>query len=563
MYGFTIIYNNTEDIEFAEMQKIEFISSQSQSRYSFYYNPHSKFNKDKCFGENEQFIVGMDGVILNLRQLRKTYALSDNFKLILHLHNQFGKNFINQFSGEFCGFIFDKDSHELLFFTNQAGTKKALYCKAGNSTIISPDLKIISDLKSEIDGANQLNFNAAYAMLTFGGTYKSQTLISGIHKLCAGQLLQVSGDKLSVENYHSFNNIKSKIYSEEKAIELLEAHFSNAIEMEYQKDIEYGYKHIATLSGGLDSRMNVMAAAKMGLSTHNFCFSQSGYADEQISRKISADLGNTYTFIPLDEAIYMEHIEENLSCYNASIFYLAAAHFNFALKKLKLNDFGLIHTGQIGGAVMGGFISKNPDNPDYFSTATSKKLIHKIDFIKTDDYASEEVFKFHNRLFNITVSGSLICENNQSYLCSPFLNTDFIEACLSIDIHLKQNSKLYFKWIEKYRPEIAQYKWEKTGFKPNAQWKNELSRYRNKIKQIYHNKTGQLQKTSMNPYEYWYRKNKNIRDLYKTRFETLIDLVIDKNLNKDMHFLFEKGNTLEKSLVITLLEAINKYNIKA
>lgn len=62
--------------------------------------------------------------------------------------------------------------------------------------------------------------------------------------------------------------------------------FSNTVRLEFEKDVEYGYKHIVTLSGGLDSCITALLAHKLGyVNQLNFTFSQSDYLDEKILKK--------------------------------------------------------------------------------------------------------------------------------------------------------------------------------------------------------------------------------------------------------------------------------------
>jgi asparagine synthase (glutamine-hydrolysing) len=245
--------------------------------------------------------------------------------------------------------------------------------------------------------------------------------------------------------------------------------------------------------------------------------------------------------------------------YDGLIFYLASAHYNYTLNKLDIKNAGVMHTGQIGDAILGGFVSLG--KPNYFSSMMSKKLEHKLAPIDTSKYASEESFKLYNRLFNVTTAGCYVSSHHQSYLASPFLDPEFISLCLSLHPSLKKEGKIYFEWINKLRPEVANYKWEKTGFRPDALWKNKLSQYTKKVKKTYFSATNQQHKTSMNPYDYWYNNNERVAQFFETNFKQNIDNIKNTDLKSDARSLFENGNTIEKSMVITLLSTIKKLNL--
>ena len=559
MYGFTIIYNNTSQFSIEDSKSISFIG-ETKNAYSFFYEQSKKFGNDKLFTETNDFIIGIDGVILNLNRLKETHNISNYTELVLHLFKN-DSQFYNQFKGDFSGFVFNKKTEELIAFTNHVASKKMFYTQLEQSSIVSHNLEYVAQFKTENQAVNSLNIDSAYALLTYGGMLENKTLIKDVFKLFAGEFLQITPNSFGVNNYFDFNSVQVSITDAKEATQKLDALFNDLIELEYQKDIEYGYNHIATLSGGLDSRMNVMAANKMGYKTHNFCFSQSNYDDHKIAEEISKDLNNKFSFIALDNADYLTELNENLTIYDGQIFYLASAHYNHTLNKLDIDNYGLIHTGQIGDGVLGGFVSAN--KPDYSNILLSKKLTDYLPNIDVNQYSSEETFKLANRVFNVTVAGSYVSEHHQTYLVSPFLDPEFISLCLSLHPSLKKESKIYFDWINEFRPEIANYKWEKTGFKPDSVWKKTLSQYTKKIKKTYYSKTNQLHKTSMNPYDYWYNNNPEIVRFFESNYDKHIGLITDNALNKNARLLFEEGNTIEKSLVLTLVHAINKFNLKA
>lgn len=67
--------------------------------------------------------------------------------------------------------------------------------------------------------------------------------------------------------YHRFNSNKYNLYNipEDEIIQESDDRFRNAIRHEYDKDREYGYKHLTDLSSGLDSRMAMWIEKKWGM----------------------------------------------------------------------------------------------------------------------------------------------------------------------------------------------------------------------------------------------------------------------------------------------------------
>jgi len=531
--------------------------------YFFNYIKFNKFENDRFFLETENYILGLDGVILNLQDLKKQYAISSFPKLIVSLFEKENTNFISKLKGEFSGFIFEKKSQQLYFYNNKTATKQVFYSQFKESFVIAPTLEAISKARTENNVKNSLNINATYNLLTFGGMIENQTLVSEIYKLGGGEYLVFKDDILTTSRYYDFNKVPITINTKKKAVAQINEVFIDALHLEYQKDEEYNYNSIATLSGGLDSRMNVMLAQKLGYKSTTFCFSQSNYADETIARKIANDLNLDFKFIPLDDGDYLKNLSQMVSINNGLQFYHGSAHYNFALQQLDLSNYGLIHTGQIGDGILGGFVSTTKEK-DFLSQTISKRFIDKvaIDQSLLDSYRDEEVFKLYQRVFNVANFGSYMVEHHQTYLVSPFMDTDVIETALSIAPNLKYNQDIYIDWMNQLHPEVTNYIWERTGFKPNKKWKTVASRYTNKIKKEYFIATKQKNKLSMNPLEYWLESNKSINLFYEQVYnENIALLQPNMELFTDIKNMFKIGSFNEKALVLTLLEIIRKLNL--
>jgi hypothetical protein len=59
----------------------------------------SKFNNDKIFKDDDDIFVCIDGAILNAKDLRNKYVVSNNFKLTKKMYKKNGSSFINEFRG--------------------------------------------------------------------------------------------------------------------------------------------------------------------------------------------------------------------------------------------------------------------------------------------------------------------------------------------------------------------------------------------------------------------------------------------------------------------------------
>lgn len=555
MFGFTVKY--IENVGQNLVSENEFCYNQKSGKYSYFFKSFQfqKFQKDKVFQENSDFIIGIDGVVLNLERLKTSFGISSFFDLIIYLYSQKGKQFFNVFKGEFCGFIFDKTKEELYFFNNKTATKQIFYSQEKDTFMVSNSFRDVIDFKQQ----NYLNINAVYDMLCFGGMLENKTFVNGIYKLLAGEYICFQNQKFSQEVYYDYNEIPISIFTKQEAINQFDEAFKEAVILEFEKDKSYNFEHIATLSGGLDSRMTVMLAHKLNYLAKTFCFSQTGYADEFIAQQIANDLHFEHEFIALNGSKYLMDLQKMVSINAGCQNYNGSAHYSYALDRINLSKFGLIHTGQIGDALLGGMVSKDKN---YFSKSISTKFLNNVKYEK--NYRDEEIFKLYNRLFNLTNYGSLVVEAQQTYLVSPFLDSEVMEIGFAIDPKLKYNQNIYIDWINQKQSEVTKYKWERTGFRPNAAWKTEFSRYTKKLESIYLKMTKNTKLLSMTPDEYWFEKDKSIQAFYENYFNENIELLSSNvALYKDLKDFYTTGDLEAKSSVLTILETVRQFGIKA
>ncbi len=569
MPGFWVIINNSDnnqtvnsgDIEYFSLKELvidnKSIENSSVGRFTT-----PKFSNDKVFFEDEESFILIEGVIYNYKELLKNYAASDYPSLLKKMYKQKADSFFNEFKGEFSGIFFDKAKDKWLVFTNHIASKPVFYYQSEGLLIVASELKVLAQILRNNNIRYTLDTVGAYFLLTYGYMLEDYTLISEVKKLMPGNSIKFERGKLDVAEYHTFKNIAETNDSKDKIIDNIDHLFCKAIDLEYQKDIEYGYRHISTLSGGLDSRMNVMVADQLGYKKSlNFTFSQKNYYDEKIARKIAADLGNSFVFYSLENGGYLMDVEHPVRCNDGLILYSGAAHLLSCLKSLDLCEFGLIHSGQVGDAILGSFLSEpNITTPKITSGAYSKKLLSRIEsevenIVKK--YEREEDFLLYTRGFNGAINGNWMA-SQFTEVSSPFLDTDFIEYCFSIPPKMKYKQKIYIEWILSKRSTAANYMWEKTKTKPSTA--RFLPFCIKMCRRLLMKIVGNYRYSSMNPFNYWYSQNEELRNYMRDYICNNIDLLSGHgDLYTDVQDLALNGTFLEKTQAMTLIEACKLF----
>lgn len=541
-------------------------------KYIIKRNTLNKFLNDKVFYEDEEFILIVEGVVLNKDILIKKTHSNSFQKTVKKLIINGNDEFFSEFRGSFSGAVYYKKNDQWIIYTNQVGDKAIFYYSDDGNFIIGSQVNYLLDIFDELKLPKTLNEKAVYFMLTYGFMGDNSTYLKEINRLEPGSYIMINSGGVFVHSYHKFNNKKYDLTncSEDEIIEMIDEKFTAAITREYNKDLEYGLRHLVDLSGGLDSRMNVWVAKKCNNGKYNnllnITYSQSNYLDEILAKKIAAHLNNEIIVKTLDDASFVYDVDEIVKMNFGLSLYSAITGGKRLFDCICFDEFGIEHTGQIAEAVLGTLIhSKDEIDEKEISYTYSSKLINKMDKKHLEKYYDKDSYLMHVRAINGTLSTHLI-RQNYTEVAAPSLDVDFIELCLSIPIEYRINHHIYKKWIMKKYPEAANYKWEKIDAKISDSNTKVLF-----IRLIKHG-FGKLCRllgvkspkrdlgTTMNPFDYWYNSNENVKTFMDEYFQTNIKKCnTSKEVKDDLEMLYWQGNTIEKTQVITALSAIKFY----
>jgi len=567
MSGYTILLNKKNiQLDLPRKAKTTLESNKIEERIefgeaSFYRHTNNKFLYDKAFNQKDELFIVFEGILLNKEDLTKKKANISTIDLYSEIYTK-KSSLLNQLRGEWSGAIYNKIENNLIAFTNQTSSKPVFYYNTDELFILSSELKSITDILHINNIKNELDEDGAVMLLTYGYMLEDYTLIKGIKKLKAGYYLELTNNKLSITKYHEFKYAPLE-KSKEYYIEELDKLFTKAVHQEYLKDKEYNYKHFSTLSGGLDSRMNIMIANKLKFDTTNFCASQNNYLDEKIAKKISSDLKNEFLFTSLNNGIFLYNIDRPVNSNDGLVFYSGSAHILDSLKNINFNDYGLVHTGMLGDGILGNFVKDKKDNKlnikDGLKSDINFKNIELLVEKIQANYDNKELFLLYNKGFNAVLNGYLAI-NMYTEASAPFLDVDFLEFCLTIPNKYRYNEKIYREWILKKHPNIAKYRWETTGlplrFGPKVRYFTRGAYYilNNWLKLRNFNYT-------MIPINTWYIKNKKISETYNDYYNRNISLLNNDKIKIIVEELFNSKNPSNLVLPLTLLSAIKLHKI--
>lgn len=528
---------------------------------------HNKFYKDSLSFEDENYQVETLGVFLGINTFEINIA-----QYLIEQYEEHGELFVNELRGVFLVYIFDKRNNKHLVYTNHTGEKRVFYTVNDTDEVtVSNSIQEINNQSKKQNKHSQLDTEGAYQILTFNQTMKDRTIISGIKRLLPGHYIKIENERFSIVRYYKTNNTNTVNLSKNELIDKLDSLFKNAVNLEFQKDKEYGFTHLAALSGGLDCRMTTFVAHEMGYKNiTNYTFSQTNFSDMTLPMQMSSDLNNRWIFYALDHAKMMYSLDELVSNNEAGTNVIGQMHGSEIYKNINTEAFGLVHSGQLGDVVVGAaFMQKTTHHAPCYRDEESQILRSKVSTEFYKDYDNQEDFLINNRAFNGLLTGNMPIQHF-SEVTSPFMNVDFINFCLSIPLKEKVFNKLYKKWIISKHPLAAKYEWASQKTKITTPTIRIIGRdipipqvpkffIRGVIKKMGLVKDDFATRNHMNPFEFWYQENDDIQSYYQKYFDNHIDKITDQALKEDCRLVYRKGNIIEKVSVLTVLSANRQF----
>lgn len=535
-----------------------------------------KFINDKIFQEDDNYLIVIEGVIFNKLKLMNDYKCNSWYQCVIQLYLNNSETFFDEFRGSFSGIFFDKKKDLWLIFNSHIGDKQVFYSKLGDKMIFGSEINFLTSYYKQNSLSYSLDQDGAYMLLSYGYMFEDFTLFAEIKKLCPGNYIRLQHNNFSIKQYYRIDNTPNYKKKKNDFIEDIDVVFRNSIKNQFDKDREYGYKHLASLSGGLDSRMVAWVAHDMGYKDQlNYTFSQSNYLDETIAKSISRDLNTEWIFKALDNGNFLKDIDIITSITSGNILFYGLAHQRSIYKDLNMSKFGMVHSGQLGDVVFGTMYSSLNQNEKFNIGdgfySYSNKLLHKLGSVNLkNEYANQEIYGLYSRGLNGANSG-LLMPQEYSETFSPFYDRDVLECALAIPVELRFNHAFYKKFIIKKYPKAAQYKWERHNSKitsPKIILFNEEyylatipKRALTKLFALVGIKSirGLNSTFHMNPVDYWYYTNNSLKKYFDNYYAENIENIYNLELKRDCMHLYLSGNTLEKIQVLSFLSAIKLY----
>ncbi|MCA1802998.1 MAG: hypothetical protein LC662_11110 [Rhodothermaceae bacterium] len=520
------------------------------------------FTKERVLETRDDVTIGFYGFIFE--------SATDRVDRLFDSYKTGNTAFIHSLDGCFNGFIHDAPGKKLILFTDHLATRPLYYgCDPAKRTLaFSGDANHAAALLRVSGLPLTLNIEALTCLLTIGYLYDDQTPVNQVRKIPFGTILEFNLDDFTIATtrYREFRKIAVP-QNMDACIQSIDTMLVNSVRKVWDKDREYGLSHTALLSGGLDSRVNVLLADELGYKpVTTFTFSQSGSSDEYIAGKISQSKGFGHRFIPLDSGSYLHHnIKTYVAANDGLVTYNAAAHQYASMMPQIHPRNGILHSGQIGDAVFGSLTLRNVSVP---SQILKKGYIHEFGITETlgiykrvaDRYRIDnnfERFGYEQHIMNGTFNGDRMMLHHVEPL-SPFYDRRLLEFCYSLPDRFKYDQAIYLKWMKRYHPQIAEFPWAKTGIRPHNALMNRTAGFLQKVNRYARKRLG-LKHDNMNPFDLWYRENPELKKTLLAEYHAHEHLITDPRLREALDYCVRKDRAQHLMNAVTVVLAADLY----
>ena len=455
---------------------------------------NDRFPNDKVIYEDPNNVLLLEGCVLNLDELKTKHACADAASLYLKLWNTLGENLVCELHGAYVIAVYDKNAKRL-FVANDLLSKRALYvCRGDGFFAFSERFFDLAELLSA-RGVKLTPDPLGVAMMLQDGflwedvTWAKEIQYVGSYRYAAADEKGSELKRLAQPDIAMPSDYDAKLAA-------FNERFERAVKEQFAKNEQAGYRQLATLSGGMDSRSVYLTGSKLGYSGATcVTYAESGTVDYKVAQRIAADHRSPFFFHPIDNAFFCLMPDELCAANDCMMYYMGATGAYETLHALDNREFGIIHTGSLGGETMG-------------DTNLSAQLQPKVNPFSDEELKAryESYLDERSDLYDVDVDRNRrACQNffrmaqDRFEAFSPFMHEEVYDFIKLIPQELRFDRRFYRDWMMKYIPN--DYISTLTMGKVNS---GKAEFYARKVGHKLQQLASGKSEYEMNPFAYWY-----------------------------------------------------------
>jgi asparagine synthase (glutamine-hydrolysing) len=322
--------------------------------------------------------VTFNGEIFNYVELRPElekaghrFRTQSDTEVIIHAYEQWGRQCLTYFNGQFAFAIYDKRDESLFIARDRLGIRPVFY------TIHNGRFYFASEIKSifcDLSIPRRIDFKGLDEIFTWWTTAPPRTAFENINELEAGTFLQIKDGQISTKRYWSMDFPETfdqkrplKSWAEE-----LHALLVDSVRLRLRADVPVG----AYLSGGLDSSATtalIKHFTNTRVETFSIAFHDKAYDESEFQKQMADHLGTNHHQVRCSYLDIAANFPKVIWHAERSILRTAPTPLLLLSSLVKQNNFKVVLTGEGSDEVLGGydifketlirsFWARNPDS---------------------------------------------------------------------------------------------------------------------------------------------------------------------------------------------------------
>ncbi len=322
--------------------------------------------------------ISFNGEIFNYVELRpELEKLGHRFKtksdteVIVHAYEEWGKDCVQRFNGQFAFAIYDKNKRSLFLVRDRMGIRPAYYTIHNNRFYFASEMKSIF---CDPSIPRKFDLTALDETFAWWTSAPPRTPFENINELEAGCWIEIVNGKMTKGRYWRMDYPETFDYSRpiEDYAEELKDLLTDSVRLRLRADVPVG----AYLSGGLDSSVTTALVRKIDktrLETFSVAFSDKAFDESEFQEQMAKHLGTSHHTINCDYKSIAESFPTVIWHTERPIVRTAPTPLYLLSGLVRKNDFKVVLTGEGSDEVLGGydiyketvirnFWAKNPDS---------------------------------------------------------------------------------------------------------------------------------------------------------------------------------------------------------
>ncbi|UCD17488.1 MAG: asparagine synthase (glutamine-hydrolyzing) [Candidatus Zixiibacteriota bacterium] len=310
--------------------------------------------------EDRSIWITFNGEIFNYVELRPqleklghVFRTRSDTEVIVHAYEQWGRNCLSFFNGQFALAIYDRKNQTLFIARDRLGIRPVFYAIHNGRFYFASEIKAIF---CDPSIPRKIDFKGLDEIFTWWTTAPPRTAFENISELEAGAFLEVKDGKVATGRYWQmdFPETFDRKRSVDSWAEELHALLVDSVRLRLRADVPVG----GYLSGGLDSSATtalIKNFTSTPIETFSIAFQDKAYDESEYQSRMAAYLGTNHHQITCGYYEIADSFPDVIWHAERPIVRTAPAPLYMLSGLVKQNNFKVVLTGEGSDEVLGGY----------------------------------------------------------------------------------------------------------------------------------------------------------------------------------------------------------------